>query len=85
MSVDFFTDWTELNPAELPDSKLGPFLTTNNPDGRNSAASGGRPSHVWLVSMFHATTDVEGPVMAFDASGFTKLWGLKLYKPVFSA
>lgn len=78
--MDFFADWITLDPKALPDHERGPFLTTNNPEGRNS---GGRPSHVWLVSMFHATSDVEGPVMAFDSGGYTKLWGLKLYKPAF--
>jgi len=34
--------------------------------------------------MFHATTDMEGPVMAFDSGSTTPLWGLKLYKPAFA-
>lgn len=72
---DFFSDWLPLDPAALPDPKLGPFLTTNNPEGRYSD---GRPSHVWLVTLFHATTDVEGPIMGFDIGGLYQALGFEV-------
>lgn len=82
--TDFFTDWIKLDPVALPDPNLGPFLTTNNPESRGSAATGGRPTHVWLVTMFHTASAADGgPVTAID--NYTKLWDLKLYKPVFNA
>ena len=80
---DFFADWLTLDPAALPDPKLGPYLTTNSPASRNSH---GQPSHVWLVSMFHANAGPAGPFTAFDQVAFTvQLYDCKLYKPVFAS
>jgi len=71
--------WRPIDPNALPDPKRGPYLTTNSPDSRDAF---GRPSHVWLVSMFHRTDGPEGPVAAFDRDGYTKIWGLELYAPI---
>lgn len=80
---DFFADWLPLDPAALPDPRLGPYLTTNSPTSRNSC---GQPSHVWLVNMFHANSGPAGPVTAFDRVPFgLRLYDCKLYKPVFAS
>jgi hypothetical protein len=71
--------WRPIDPNALPDPKRGPYLTTNSPDSRDAF---GRPSHVWLVSMFHRTDGPEGPVAAFDRDGYTKIWDLELYAPI---
>ena len=56
--------WTEINPNALPDSKIGPFLVTNNIGARNAH---GRMSHVWRVHMLHLSDDpLYAPVCAFD-------------------
>jgi hypothetical protein len=81
MGDGFFDDWTPLNASALPDPAIGPILTTNAPDSRDSF---GRPSHVWRVAMFHATAGPEGPVTAFDDRD-AHLYGLKLFKPIFHA
>jgi hypothetical protein len=80
---DFFADWLTLDPAALPDPRLGPFLTTNNPTSRNVH---GQPSHVWLVDRFHASSGLGGPVTAFDRVAFgVQLYNCKLYKIVFAS
>lgn len=81
MSVDgFFDDWTELDPKSLPDPKEGPFLATNNATARNAY---GRPTHVFLTSMFHADAGPKGPVTAFADGELRQVWGCILYRSVF--
>lgn len=75
---DFFAGWLALDRASLPDPTRGPYLTTNVPDGRNAHHM---PSHVWVVACFHA--DQADEVCAFVQD--TKIWGCKLYRPVFPA
>jgi hypothetical protein len=77
---ELFSDWLTLDAASLPDHKFGPYLTTNNPASRNAF---GMPTHVYLVAMFHESQEHGGTVVAFNDSD-RKIWGCKLYKPVFA-
>jgi hypothetical protein len=82
-AADWHDGWLQLDPDNLPDSKLGPYLTTNNIKARNNY---GRPDNVRLVRMFHRDDEAAwGPVTAFDASSDQRLWSVTHYRPVFVA
>ena len=71
--------WTKISPEQLPDPKEGPFLCTNNASARNAH---GRPSHVFLVNMFHRTDGPEGPVTAYAEPSDQLIWGVTHYQLV---
>ncbi len=69
-------NWLKLDPDNLPPPDAGPFLCTNNLNARDAY---GRMSHVYLTTMFHKTSGMEGPMAAFATPCNAMIWNVTHY------